>query len=275
MASKASGGLGVGCIHAQNLALLGKWKWRLHSDSNALWNKVIKDLYGDGGDQFNRFGASKGRSIWKRIVDSWEEIEKLGILFKNSVAKEGLLFNSTSNPACNKPARGNSKETQPKRPREPESEQQQEGFFPCEIETTKRHKNSSYNQILSILDDNTEEEEDEQHQDLNDFFTALQQELDPFPEEVAGKPDESAAGKPEETEDGDDDKERVIRHLLEASDDELGIPNRVADGDDGGGIIAAGEEGGFPVGLGGGDGLWELEDEAANYYTLLHSELIM
>lgn len=159
-------------------------------------------------------------------------------------------------------------ETQPKRPREPE----QQEFFPCEMEITKRHKNS-YNQILSILDDNTEDEQQETTQDLTDFFTALQQELsssDPLPE-LAGKPDQTVK---EETEDGD--KERVIRHLLEASDDELGIPNRVADGDgDGGGDddVLAGEEGGFPVAL--CDGLWELEDEAANYYTLLHSELIM
>ncbi|KAI3729168.1 hypothetical protein L6452_17819 [Arctium lappa] len=161
-------------------------------------------------------------------------------------------------------------ETQPKRPRETEPQEQQE-LFSCEIETTKRHKNS-YNQILSILDDNTEDEQQETTQDLTDFFTALQQEIssaDPLPE-LAGKLDQTVQEQTEE----DGDKERVIRHLLEASDDELGIPNRVADGDGGGDDdVLAGEEGGFPVAL--CDGLWELEDEAANYYTLLHSELIM
>ncbi|KVH96115.1 uncharacterized protein LOC112527891 [Cynara cardunculus var. scolymus] len=161
-------------------------------------------------------------------------------------------------------------ETQPKRPREPEPEPEE--LFSCEMEITKRHKNS-YNQILSILDDNTEDEKQETTQDLTDFFTALQRELsssDPLPE-LAVKPDQTPK---QETEDGDGDKERVIRHLLEASDDELGIPNRVGDGDGGGeDDILAGEEVGFPVAL--CDGLWELEDEAANYYTLLHSELIM
>ncbi|GKE08029.1 hypothetical protein Tco_1411580, partial [Tanacetum coccineum] len=40
----------------------------------------------------------------------------------------------------------------------------------------------------------------------------------------------------------DEDKEMVIRHLLEASDDELGIPNRVANDD-----VLDVKNGGFPV----------------------------
>lgn len=59
------------------------------------------------------------------------------------------------------------------------------------------------------------------------------------------------------------ERERVMRHLLEASDDELGIPN-------GEFLVGEGVDG---VAL--SDALWELEDEAANYYTLFQSQLFM
>ncbi|KAK8567271.1 hypothetical protein V6N13_105247 [Hibiscus sabdariffa] len=61
------------------------------------------------------------------------------------------------------------------------------------------------------------------------------------------------------------EQDDVIRHLLQASDDELGIPNTQADAD----AHNAGNAFAFS------DGLWELEDEAANYYTLLQSQLFM
>ncbi|XP_039003746.1 uncharacterized protein LOC120130600 [Hibiscus syriacus] len=68
-----------------------------------------------------------------------------------------------------------------------------------------------------------------------------------------------------------DDKEKVIRHLLEASDDELGIPNKQS-------VFGVEFDEGFHNGGNSFalcDGLWELEDEAANYYTLLQSQLFM
>ncbi|OMO93149.1 hypothetical protein CCACVL1_06603 [Corchorus capsularis] len=160
-------------------------------------------------------------------------------------------------------------------------------------ETTKRHK--SYNHILSLL----EAEEDEPNQDLSSLITSLQQELSssdsvldetslPCPKttnseadqdnnpsataNAAAIEDDSSATSCLKEEEDQDDKERVIRHLLEASDDELGIPNREED------VVVEFEEEGFNNGgngFGFCDGLWELEDEAANYYTLLQSELFM
>ncbi|KAI3714275.1 hypothetical protein L1987_72872 [Smallanthus sonchifolius] len=163
-------------------------------------------------------------------------------------------------------------ETQPKRPREQGQDEHQ--FFSGEFEITKRHKNS-YNQILSILDDDTEDEHQETTQDLTDFFSALQQELlssNPLPELII---DSDQTVKQEAGDgDGGKDKEWVIRHLFEASDDELGIPDyRVSVGGGGDGEALTGEHGGFPVSL--CEELWEVEDDAANFCTLLHSELIM
>ncbi|XP_073299894.1 uncharacterized protein [Primulina huaijiensis] len=181
-------------------------------------------------------------------------------------------------------------ETQPKRHRE---EQPQPIDFEDSYPNTKRHK--PYNTILSLL----EEEEDETQptpelpsEDLSAMFTTLQQELssstafDDFDfvpctaVEVADiaahhqKSTESStsavcsprSGDGEEKE--DEGAKSVIRHLLEASDDELGIPNR-EDNDVG---LKSGEN--FPFAF-TDHGLWELEDETANYYTVLQSELFM
>ncbi|KAD7116495.1 hypothetical protein E3N88_03763 [Mikania micrantha] len=134
-----------------------------------------------------------------------------------------------------------------------------DGNADSQIETPKRHRNSNIN------------EQQETTEDLLDFFTNLPS--DPFL-------DFTQQSEPDPDDDDDDEKERVIRHLFEASDDELGIPSRVDDGGDGGGgggdvtehVAGDGYEG-FSFGL--CDGLWELEDEAANYYTLLQSELFM
>ncbi|KAI3744515.1 hypothetical protein L1987_57598 [Smallanthus sonchifolius] len=159
-------------------------------------------------------------------------------------------------------------ETPPKRHRE-------DAAGDSEIETTKRHRNSYIN------------EQQETTQDLLDFFTNLSS--DPFLD-FTPQPEPDPDNDPnQQLVDDDDDKESVIRHLLEASDDELGIPSRVVegggdgdgdgggggDGGDGGGGGGDEEVAGGDFSLGLCDGLWELEDEVANYYTLLQSELFM
>lgn len=173
--------------------------------------------------------------------------------------------------------------TQSKRQREEEEEDYNE----YEENVNKRHKSSSpsYNQILSIL----EEEEDESNQDyMLDIFQSLQQELssdsaavDPLQISSASSVAEadhqsggsavsvscSPCSKEDDDQEEDDDSVRMMRHLLEASDDELGLPNRSESGDE---EINSGDKHLFL-----GDGLWEFEDVAANYYTLLQSELFM
>ncbi|KAE8667630.1 F-box/kelch-repeat protein SKIP11-like isoform X1 [Hibiscus syriacus] len=147
-------------------------------------------------------------------------------------------------------------------------------------EETKRHK--SYNHILSLL----EVEDDEPNQDLSSLIITLQQELSSdfvlddiliFPttnatlEANQENPRPSTTTETSDTATGaadggnQDDKEQVIRHLLEASDDELGIPNREGAFE----FEQSFDNGGNGFAL--CDRLWELEDEAANYYTLLKS----
>ncbi|KAH0938268.1 hypothetical protein HID58_005729 [Brassica napus] len=120
--------------------------------------------------------------------------------------------------------------------------------------------------------------------DLTSQFTTLQQELSteeqnavvfeiPALSSSSCSSSSSCASKDEEYE---SDKEKVMKHLLEASDDELGIPNTKF-GESNYEVVKNESNqdyiNGFSLLDGFGDGLWELEDEAANYYTLLQSEL--
>jgi len=167
----------------------------------------------------------------------------------------------------------------PKRPRE--EPLGDEFALDCDnsLESSKRHK--PYNHILSLL----ESEEDDSTQDLSPLIAALQQEITNFAsdsdtllsqdtttsnnlEECSSSTTQCSGGIVEE-----DDKEMVMRHLLEASDDELGIPNKGGEG-----LLDLGED----RGLNGGDmlssicdWLWEFEDETANYYELLQSQLFL
>ena len=44
--SKESGGLGVRRLENLNKSLLGKWNWRLATEDNLRWKKLIKLKYG-------------------------------------------------------------------------------------------------------------------------------------------------------------------------------------------------------------------------------------
>ncbi|XP_010242422.1 PREDICTED: uncharacterized protein LOC104586775 [Nelumbo nucifera] len=148
-------------------------------------------------------------------------------------------------------------------------------------EEIKRYR--CYNHIISLL----EADEDEPNQDLSSLMTTLQQELssapssEPAPEAHTNQPthsalynlnSSSAAATVENSKDGQAEKGTEITHILEASDDELGFPQgdiRVSEAED---------ESINPESTGLSwyfDGLWEFEDVAANYYTLVQSELFL
>ncbi|KAK4792052.1 hypothetical protein SAY86_022487 [Trapa natans] len=126
-------------------------------------------------------------------------------------------------------------------------------------EALKRQK--PYEEILSLLDD----EEEDSHQDVSHLMTTLQQEISPS----SSQPSAADANL-------EDEGEKVMKHLLEASDDELGLPSRSESSSVSGteaNDAAAGPAEGLSDLCDGG--LWELEDEAANYYAVLQLELFM
>lgn len=52
---KDDGGLGVRQLEEFNLALLGKWCWRMLTDKEGLWYRVLVAKYGGGGGRGEEF----------------------------------------------------------------------------------------------------------------------------------------------------------------------------------------------------------------------------
>nr|GEZ21848.1 RNA-directed DNA polymerase, eukaryota, reverse transcriptase zinc-binding domain protein [Tanacetum cinerariifolium] len=65
LASKATGGLGIGSIYALNMSLLFKWIWRFRSNSSDLWVKVIRSIHEHDGGIENRRSSAAFLSPWK------------------------------------------------------------------------------------------------------------------------------------------------------------------------------------------------------------------
>lgn len=119
---------------------------------------------------------------------------------------------------------------------------------------------SSYD-ILDLL----ESDDENLPEDVSSLISSLQEELS----ETLPSPAAAELAREEGARAGlsssDSAGEEVIRRLVEASDDELGIPAGLEEE----------EEVGREVGeISNYDVFWELEEEAANYY-MLQSELFM
>ncbi|KAJ9566561.1 hypothetical protein OSB04_002527 [Centaurea solstitialis] len=79
LSEKSKGGLGIGSIKGQNVALLAKWWWRFKKERNALWRKVICSLHGINGglDQLNSVGKFAG--LWRNIIKVQRDYEKVNL----------------------------------------------------------------------------------------------------------------------------------------------------------------------------------------------------
>ncbi|GJX58573.1 RNA-directed DNA polymerase, eukaryota [Tanacetum coccineum] len=80
LASKATGGLGIGSIFALNAALLFKWVWRFRTCSNGLWVNVVKEIHGtEGGIGSRRSGYKTAYSPWYCLLNSIYQLQAKGI----------------------------------------------------------------------------------------------------------------------------------------------------------------------------------------------------
>ncbi|GKA71619.1 hypothetical protein Tco_0777758 [Tanacetum coccineum] len=71
------GGLGIGSIHATNLGLLGKWKWRFLRGHDALWRLVIREFYGEDGGFCATSNSSIFGGVWGDIIKASASIESI------------------------------------------------------------------------------------------------------------------------------------------------------------------------------------------------------
>ncbi|KAJ9564334.1 hypothetical protein OSB04_000300 [Centaurea solstitialis] len=84
-----NGGLNVGSLKDFNWGLLCKWWWRFHSESESLWVRVIKSIFGEDGGlaSLDRWKGIGNSSVWGNIVKVGLEVDKLGINFSSSFWK--------------------------------------------------------------------------------------------------------------------------------------------------------------------------------------------
>ncbi|XP_071700484.1 uncharacterized protein [Rutidosis leptorrhynchoides] len=83
LVSYGEGGLNIGSLKAKNWALVGKWWWHFRTESNTLWVRVIKSIYGrDGGlGQENLVSSAKGNSVWGNIIKIGKDSLNIGLNF--------------------------------------------------------------------------------------------------------------------------------------------------------------------------------------------------
>ncbi|GAU32659.1 hypothetical protein TSUD_218360 [Trifolium subterraneum] len=80
-------GLGVRQLKEFNLALLGKWCWRMLVDKEGLWFRVLAACYGLERGRL-REGGGRGSSWWREIAKIWDGVGGLGRRwFRESVVK--------------------------------------------------------------------------------------------------------------------------------------------------------------------------------------------
>ena len=66
--SKKEGGLGVRRLREFNVALSGKWCWRMLVDKEGLWYPVLQAKYGEEGRRLKEGGRES--SVWWRMISA-------------------------------------------------------------------------------------------------------------------------------------------------------------------------------------------------------------
>ncbi|GJW11426.1 RNA-directed DNA polymerase, eukaryota, reverse transcriptase zinc-binding domain protein [Tanacetum coccineum] len=79
LASKKSGGLGIGSIYGLNVGLLFKWIWRFLQNAPDLWINIIKAIYGQHGGIFEGSTHRSSFSPWCGILSSIRSLNLKGI----------------------------------------------------------------------------------------------------------------------------------------------------------------------------------------------------
>ncbi|GJZ74956.1 RNA-directed DNA polymerase, eukaryota, reverse transcriptase zinc-binding domain protein [Tanacetum coccineum] len=79
-ASKDRRGLGFGSLHSLNLAHLYKWRWRFNNHHNALWAKIIKNLYPFSSETQGWVQVRKQGGPWNNIMQTVSELHNTSMV---------------------------------------------------------------------------------------------------------------------------------------------------------------------------------------------------
>jgi len=74
--SREASGLDIIKVRLFNLALLGKWIWRLNSDKGGLWREVIESKYGGWRGLNEQWDNNRKVSLcWRDLMKVWRSVE--------------------------------------------------------------------------------------------------------------------------------------------------------------------------------------------------------
>ncbi|GJQ97291.1 hypothetical protein Tco_0008430 [Tanacetum coccineum] len=96
LASYEKGGLNIGSLKAFNLALLQKWRWRLVTNSDSLWVRVVKAIHGDDtgfGHKECKISGSRNEEALENLLS---EVVHVSVnnspdLWQWSIANDGVF----------------------------------------------------------------------------------------------------------------------------------------------------------------------------------------
>lgn len=83
IAPKPKGGLSVGLLHAQNIAMLIKWWWRLINDKRSLWKGVIVSIHNFHNKPTSYITRKSSNVVWCNISKAIRALERLHIYCKD------------------------------------------------------------------------------------------------------------------------------------------------------------------------------------------------
>lgn len=76
IADKKDGGLGVGSLKAQNVALLSKWWWRLKNGDQALWADIVRGIHNISNTPLLVLSNQPHSGVWKNASKAILDLSK-------------------------------------------------------------------------------------------------------------------------------------------------------------------------------------------------------
>ncbi|GJT36173.1 reverse transcriptase domain, reverse transcriptase zinc-binding domain protein [Tanacetum coccineum] len=80
-------GIGVNSCDKDEMALLGKWRWRFKREGDSLWVRVVKSIYKENGGLSSRGDVGRefsGGEVWRDIIKVGRKIDGVGIDFTST-----------------------------------------------------------------------------------------------------------------------------------------------------------------------------------------------
>ncbi|KAL4578020.1 hypothetical protein LXL04_014135 [Taraxacum kok-saghyz] len=91
--SKNNGGLGIGSLRALNIGLTTKWVWKLRSETDSLWNRIIRGIHNIHNKPDDYLSKKSISGVWNSIAGIRLELIKFGVPSDSFMKKKNELGN--------------------------------------------------------------------------------------------------------------------------------------------------------------------------------------